>query len=859
MINPNQVRENWRKRSDDLCDQIERERNFLRTAAVNLPLRTAEINSEISTAEQELQQHTSAHIHSLQARDNVLKQIHSKQKTIAERKKTLLNLKHKRNRLARIEKDKSKHKDKDIHSTTILKQENKMNQTKIIKLQKQIDEIQQQMYTEAATAERGLDLAQRSLQKWKNETIQIKVITSKSMVSIEKKQEYQNRESNIHHQHAIYEGLMDMLKNSDHTIETLSTELAMRILKQIETLRTFEYQIERQSSECQSSDKLVRLQEAMDRIHFVRNSMPKEEDTGADDYVGPFKNAKTDTETERSDKTKINEHFDPLIHSRDLMFTPKQLDLESSKYEEASWHQWLEKRQEKVDVLMHRSIHSPEKASNNLPSCLNITSSPAPTSPAASSASSAVNSLLDEINIALTPRREAARKISMNNNVSVDPMTPKSLELLEVIPYSNESKKSIVEQEFVVIEAIEQGTKNNSVWESPEELVVATITPNLSKDSYQSIIEQESIAIEQGTQAARIWESPESLAYSGGLRLGERGISSSHPIEEQEQEQKQKQEQLENKKIVLSDESNEKLIMLVESPEILPRSILLRENDTNEKKPKETTNNIFRNLSLPMLSKVKMVMSERALLARVDAAINEDSEEEEENEEETRVTKEVVEEEVEEVEVEEVEVKEVQVEEDSEEVYRRHRKEAFEKKHSLEDRLAAALLEIDTDQEEEKKEGAGDVAWISSPPNLYREISGESLELLDNGKEINEKFNPFDDPLDDPLDNNDVVKKDVVKSVPRLDSKEQFNLEDDSSFSSSDDMGESLNLQEIDLDVEDNATKHDVSSGVVAIKKNHTYHGHKKDHKYHHKKELPHHKKHLPTELESLQTAAEDW
>merc|ERR1711865_964165 len=95
------------------------------------------------------------------------------------------------------------------------------------------------------------------------------------------------------------------------------------------------------------------------------------------------------------------------------------------------------------------------------------------------------------------------------------------------------------------------------------------------------------------------------------------------------------------------------------------------------------------------------------------------------------------------------------------------------------------------------------------------------------------------------------VQNDVVKSVPRLDSKEQFNLEDDSSFSSSDDMGESLNLQEIDLDVEDNATKHDVSSGVVTIKKNHTYHGHKKDHKYHHKKELPHHKKHLPTELES--------
>ena len=816
MINPNQVRENWRKRSDDLCDQIERERNFLRTAAVNLPLRAAEINSEISTAEQELQQHTSAHIHSLQARDNVLKQIHSKQKTIAERKKTLLNLKHKRNRLARIEKDKSKHKDKDIHSTTILKQENKMNQTKIIKLQKQIDEIQQQMYTEAATAERGLDLAQRSLQKWKNETIQIEVMTSKSMVSIEKKQEYQNRESNIHHQHAIYEGLMDMLKNSDHTIETLSTELAMRILKQIETLRTFEYQIERQSSECQSSDKLVRLQEAMDRIHFVRNSMPKEEDTGADDYVGPFKNSKTDTETERSDKTKINEHFDPLIHSRDLMFTPQQLDLESSKYEEASWHQWLEKRQEKVDVLMHRSIHSPEKASNNLPPCLNITSSPAPTSPAASSASSAVNSLLDEINIALTPRREAARKISMNNNVSVDPMTPKSLELLEVIPHSNESKQSIVEQEFVVIEATEQGTKNYSVWESPEELAVTTITPNLStKDSYQSIIEQESIAIEQGTQAARIWESPESPEHLiPKLRLGERGISSSHPIEEQEQ----KQEQLENK-IVLLDESNEKLIMLVESPEILPKSILLRENDTNEKKPKETTNNIFRNLSLPMLSKVKMVMSERALLARVDAAINEDSEEEEENEEETRVTKEVVEEEVEEVEVEEVEVKEVQVEEDSEEVYRRHRKEAFEKKHSLEDRLAAALLEIDTDEEEEKKEGAGDVAWISSPPNLYREISGESLELLDNGKEINEKFNPFNDPLDDPLDN---------------------------------DLDENL-------DVEDNATKHDLSSGVVAIKKNHTYHGHKKDHKYHHKKELPHHKKHLPTELESLQTAAEDW
>lgn len=751
MINPNQVRENWRKRSDDLCDQIERERNFLRTAAVNLPLRTAEINNEISTAEQELQQHTSAHIHSLQARDNVLKQIHSKQKTIAERKKTLLNLKHKRNRLSRIEKDKSKHKDKDIHSTTILKQENKMNQTKIIKLQKQIDEIQQQMYTEAATAKRGLDLAQRSLQKWKNETIQIEVMTSKSMVSIEKKQEYQNRESNIHHQRAIYEGLMDMLKNSDHTIETLSTELAMRILKQIETLRTFEFQIERQSSECQSSDKLVRLQEAMDRIHFVRNSMPKEEDTGADDYVGPFKNSKTDTETERSDKTKINEHFDPLIHSRDLMFTPQQLDLESSKYEEASWHQWLEKRQEKVDVLMHRSIHSPEKASNNLPPCLNITSSPAPTSPAASSASSAVNSLLDEINIALTPRREAARKISMNNNVSVDPMTPKSLELLEVIPHSNESKQSIVEQEFVVIEATEQGTKNYSVWESPEELAVTTITPNLStKDSYQSIIEQESIAIEQGTQAARIWESPEhSLVIP---RLGERGISSSHPIEEQEHEQKQ--EELEN---------NEKLIMLVESPEILPRSILLRENDTNEKKPKETTNNIFRNLSLPMLSKVKMVMSERALLARVDAAINEDSEEEEENEEETRVTKEEVEEEV-----EEVEVKEVQVEEDSEELYRRHRKEAFEKKHSLEDRLAVALLEIDTDQEEEKKEGAGDVAWISSPPNLYREIFGESLELLDNGKEINEKFNPFDDPFDDPLDNNDVVKKDVVKSVATI-------------------------------------------------------------------------------------------
>ena len=37
------------------------------------------------------------------------------------------------------------------------------------------------------------------------------------------------------------------------------------------------------------------------------------------------------------------------------------------------------------------------------------------------------------------------------------------------------------------------------------------------------------------------------------------------------------------------------------------------------------------------------------------------------------------------------------------------------------------------------------------------------------------------------------------KVLPRLDSKEQFNLEDDSSFSSSDDMGESLNLQEIDL------------------------------------------------------------
>ena len=479
------------------------------------------------------------------------------------------------------------------------------------------------------------------------------------------------------------------------------------------------------------------------------------------------------------------------------MFTPQQLDLESSKYEEASWHQWLEKRQEKVDVLMHRSIHSPEKASNNLPPCLNITSSPAPTSPAASSASSAVNSLLDEINIALTPRREAARKISMNNNVSVDPMTPKSLELLEVIPHSNESKQSIVEQEFVVIEATEQGTKNYSVWESPEELAVTTITPNLStKDSYQSIIEQESIAIEQGTQAARIWESPEHLLVIP--RLGERGISSSHPIEEQEQ----KQEQLENKKIVLLDESNEKLIMLVESPEILPKSILLRENDTNEKKPKETTNNIFRNLSLPMLSKVKMVMSERALLARVDAAINEDSEEEEENEEETRE-----------------EVTEVEEEEDSEELYRRHRKEAFEKKHSLEDRLAAALLEIDTDEEEEKKEGAGDVAWISSPPNLYREISGESLELLDNGKEINEKFNPFNDPLDDPLDN---------------------------------DLDENL-------DVEDNATKHDLSSGVVAIKKNHTYHGHKKDHKYHHKKELPHHKKHLPTELESLQTAAEDW
>ena len=44
------------------------------------------------------------------------------------------------------------------------------------------------------------------------------------------------------------------------------------------------------------------------------------------------------------------------------------------------------------------------------------------------------------------------------------------------------------------------------------------------------------------------------------------------------------------------------------------------------------------------------------------------------------------------------------------------------------------------------------------------------------------------------------VKKDVVKSVPRLDSKEQFNLEDDSSSSSSDDMGESLNLQEIELE-----------------------------------------------------------
>ena len=35
--------------------------------------------------------------------------------------------------------------------------------------------------------------------------------------------------------------------------------------------------------------------------------------------------------------------------------------------------------------------------------------------------------------------------------------------------------------------------------------------------------------------------------------------------------------------------------------------------------------------------------------------------------------------------------------------------------------------------------------------------------------------------------------RDVVKSVPRLDSKEQFNLEDDSSSSSSDDMGNSNN------------------------------------------------------------------
>ena len=63
--------------------------------------------------------------------------------------------------------------------------------------------------------------------------------------------------------------------------------------------------------------------------------------------------------------------------------------------------------------------------------------------------------------------------------------------------------------EFFLIRFVR--TKNYSVWESPEELAVTTITPNLStKDSYQSIIEQESIAIEQGTQAARIWESPES-------------------------------------------------------------------------------------------------------------------------------------------------------------------------------------------------------------------------------------------------------------------------------------------------------------------------------------------------------------
>ena len=541
MITPIQIREAHKKRSDELIDAIQREHLFQRNAPRHLSERTKEMNSEITQYRAELTRERSHHSAALKARDVVIAQIHTYQMELAERTKMFLRLKHKKKELFKRETKEVAHLEEHRNSTEGFKQEKKRNDLNTVKLQDKVDEGQQQLFVEAASHKRGMDLADHELQRWLHEAERIETEIARSMQVTENGFEHKQRESNFHHQNAVYEGLMNMLKNSDRTIETSSTELTMRIVRQTEVLQHHENQIMTELIDCSSSDRLVQLQEAKERIFFVRTSMP---------------NLDSGTKEDNADSSRMNTEADILV-KEDVLFTPQHLVMSASGGEE-SWHHWLKNRQEKVDTFMQRvdddssscsspSIHSQSK----FPKSPTRSSTLSKLLPPPTLSMSSASSLLEEINQALTPRRELSRQMARKE-------ATQRTELL-----------------------------------SPEEV------------AHHGISFQKVVSLSPPVETAQ--PAPISMIDIGdNNQTGiQRHILQDNKRLEDDEEAAVAQKEKEKEKEKDGDEE-----------------------DNDPQNRNRNNNSVFKNLSFNMAAKVKLVMQERALIAKVDAAIQENSDDE---------------------------------------------------------------------------------------------------------------------------------------------------------------------------------------------------------------------------------------
>ena len=459
MITAYEIRENWRKRSDDLQEQIKEERDHLVRAPEILSNEISNIKREIVHFTDETISRKNQHEAALRSRDVVAMRLNSLQKELAERKQILLKLQRKRSNLAKTDvtlRDKTKQKEQD--RIILLRSHNK-NKATLLKLQEKVDEQQQLMYSEGATHKRGMEMAERELERTKNQAMQMEAETQALVTSLqvaEQKNKYTEKESKIHHQKATHEGLMEMLKCSDQSIEKRQAELSRRIYQQEEMLNQYEKQIISESNQCDSSDRLVILQEALERVQFVRRSMLTMGNGERSDGDEERENEKVEEEeSEKSEegchgkKKMVVEVNNANDVPSDLLFTPT-LQLTPSSHVEHSWQRWVQKRQEKLDTSMR---HSPRRGSRHPAglnsaaaavapllqqsmSSLSYTSSPHNRSPPrspprsrslplspprsplpplpppptpSSPASINVDTLLSEINQALTPRREQSR------------------------------------------------------------------------------------------------------------------------------------------------------------------------------------------------------------------------------------------------------------------------------------------------------------------------------------------------------------------------------------------------------------------------------------------------------------------